>query len=112
MMTDGVVLNIGTDNRLNNGDGATAYSNFTIAQTLGTGTVQYRTTTSNTLVTVSGTYYVDTNGNVQFAPNTPFPTNLAAVTVVTAPDVGVYSGTAGDDTNLNGTERADVVYGG
>ncbi|MFT6535199.1 MAG: Ca2+-binding RTX toxin-like protein [Loktanella salsilacus] len=112
LMTDGVVLNIGTDSRLNSGDGASAYSNFTIAQTLGTGTVQYRTTTSNTLVTVSGTYYVDTNGNVQFAPNTPFPTNLAAVTVVTAPDVGVYSGTSGNDTALNGTTGADVIYGG
>jgi hypothetical protein len=37
---------------------------------------------------VSGTYYIDTNGAVQFEPATPFPTNLRSVTIQTAPDVG------------------------
>ncbi|WP_386682799.1 Hint domain-containing protein [Loktanella sp. R86503] len=110
-MTDGVVFSLGTDERLNSGDGATAYSSFTIAQTLGAGTVQYQTSTSTNLVTVSGTFYIDTDGNVQFEPSTAFPSNLRSVTVVTAPDVGVYTGTEGNDAALNGTAGADVIYG-
>ncbi|SEP94465.1 Hemolysin-type calcium-binding repeat-containing protein [Loktanella sp. DSM 29012] len=108
-MPSGVVLDL-RGNRLNAGDFATAFSTFDTAQILGSGTVSYTSTSGNG--TRTGSYQIGTNGGVHFVPDTPFPAGLQSATVQTAPDVGIYYGTANNDTALIGTAQSDYIYGG
>lgn len=106
-MPSGVNIILGTGNRLNTGDFATAFTTFATSQIIGTGTVNYTSTNGNG--SLSGTYYIGTDNQVHFVPDTPFPGGLQSVTVVTAPDVGVYFGTQGNDAAINGSGGADYI---
>ena len=109
-MVAGVNIVLGADRRLNGGDYATALTNATISQVLGTGTVSY--TSGSGSGTRTGTFFIGTDGQVHFAPDTAFPGTLYSVTVQSAPDVGVVFGTTANDTAMTGTDASDYIYGG
>lgn len=114
-MPNGYLVDLGTGNRLNGGDTTgTGVAAFTASQILGTGQMAYRASPSGAVQTgtVTGTYYLASNGAVYFVPDTPFPANLGTLTVQSAPDVGIYYGTSGNDAALTGTSGSDYIYGG
>ena len=106
-MATGYLVTLG-DSSLDAGDSVSAsQSTFTIDQTIGTGEWTWSGTWEGdgqtySGVTDTGTYYVGSDGNVYFIPDTWFPTSGDA-SVTSAP---AY--TAGPDT-VDGTADADVI---
>ncbi|MFZ3583032.1 calcium-binding protein [Loktanella sp. DJP18] len=114
-MPNGYLVNLGGAGRLNGGDTtATGLTTFTTEQTLGSGTMSYNAGNwpFRQNGTVTGTYYLASNGSVYFVPDTAFPGSLNSLTVQSGPDVGIYYGTTGNDAALAGTDGSDYIYGG
>ena len=114
-MAIGYLVSLG-NNSLDSGDAISAsQSTFTIDSTLGTGQWTWSGIWSGdekfySSVTDTGTYFLGSDGNVYFTPDTWF-TDSGTASVVSAPSYtdntdGVVDGTAGDD--LIDTEFTDA----
>ena len=83
-MPNGYLVNLGTGNRLNSGDSTgTGLTAFTTDQVLGTGGMNYNAGPwyNRSTGTITGTYYLASNGSVYFVPDTAFPSGLNSLTV-------------------------------
>ena len=68
---------------------------------------------TQTNLTEAGTFFLGSDGNVYFVPDTTFPETITSATIVTTPGFDDREfGTAGDDTSVIAAGDDDVVYGG
>ncbi|KQI69496.1 hypothetical protein AN189_03580 [Loktanella sp. 3ANDIMAR09] len=117
-MPNGYQINLGGNNALNSGDtGNTGITTFTTDRVIGTGSVTVNFTANifdffGSTTTRTGTYFLGTNGQVYFVPDTAFPNNVNGVTVQSGPQFSLYRGTNLNDIALNGSDASDLIYGG
>ena len=92
---------------------STTATSFTAAQTIGTGSLEYNYNTFLIIVnttTVSGTYYLATNGSVYFVPSGSFQSGAYNFNVASHPNFSIIMGTTNSDANIVGTNSSDLIY--
>ena len=114
-MAQGYLIQLG-DGSLNNDDAiALAVIGFEIDQALGTGSWTWSGTDGGTPVTnqtENGTYYLGTDGNVYFVPDTGTKDDVTSASATTTPTyTNETFGTTGADVQF-GDSGSEIIYGG